>query len=145
MTPDDDEIVDAEIIDDDSDMLPVHVSRETPSPLGAVVDAYQELPGNVRHALEALGSAGPDTFLVAMDREMQATIMEALGWFWTNGPRHRSTVEVQRVMTKLSDALPRTADVRCRRCGGTGLWRDRLGKEMPCNCPAILTRGGEGR
>lgn len=128
---DDDEIVDAEIVEDEDDLLPVLAPSRELEDVSQFVDRLP--PGALDLFMD------PDVRAVPMDSAMRAQVREALAFFWQNGPRHRSTIEVKRAMDRIADVEPDTG--KCLTCGGAGRWQDRLGKIQVCSCPAALQSG----
>jgi len=132
----DDDIVDAEIVDDDT--LYVHVSSELATTGSHEVDnvaQFVELTGLPAGAMDIFRD--PDVLAVPMDVNMRNAVREALAFFWVKGPRHRNTVECKRAMDVIFAVEPGSG--KCVRCGGTGKWQDRLGKTQVCSCPEALT------
>jgi hypothetical protein len=125
-----DDIVDAEIVDDD-DMLPVLAPSREVDDITQVVDRLP--PG----ALDLL--ADPDVLAIPMDSAMRAQVRQALAFYWNNGPRQRNTLQCQRAMDRIYEVESSTG--HCATCGGAGHWNDRLGKRQVCSCPAALQSG----
>ena len=131
----DDDIVDAEIVDDDlpeGDMLPVHAGRSRE--LDDIARVVDRLPPG---ALDLL--ADPGVLAIPMDSAMRAQVRQALAFYWNSGPRHRNALECQRAMDRIFEIESSTG--HCATCGGAGHWNDRLGKRQVCSCPAALQSG----
>jgi len=120
MSDADDDIVDAEIVDD---LLPALRA-------GGLVPQ----PG----AIEGEIVSGNETVLIPMDFPTRRVVRAALAHFHDNGPRKRSTHQILGVMNLMADYEPRHS---CSLCGGRG-YRDTMRGAVNCSCEAGVRRRG---
>lgn len=112
--PDDDDIVDAEIVEDD--LLPAVRRSEVEH-----VEADQLFP--------EVTMLPPGTMLVPMDYQTRMIVREALGHYHDNGPRQRSTHQIMQALKMMADV----EQGRCPLCGDSG-YRQTMRGNVNCSC-----------
>lgn len=110
----DDDIVEAEIVEDD--MLPAVRGGELEA-----LEADALYP-------EAL-HLPPGTMLIPMDWQTRMVVREALGHFHDNGPRQRSTHQILQALRLMADV----EEGRCPLCGNSGQRKTMRG-QVNCSC-----------
>lgn len=121
----DDEIVDAEIVEDD---LPV--------------PTYMELVGVPEAPLTFIEPARvpPDAVTIVFTFEQRILIREALAHYYDKGPRTRNTRAILKTIEYMAESEPET---RCAQCDNTGKWRDMYDMHY-CHCRIGVERRQAG-
>lgn len=119
----DDEIVDAEIVDDDS-LLPDVIG-------GPALEGFHSTgSGMAPHHLP------PGSVLVELTFQQRQVIRAALAWYHDKGPRERRTSEIMAVMNYVAD---HEEWQNCATCDNTGKYRTMYEMHF-CNCPRGMAR-----
>lgn len=121
---DDDEIIDAEIVEDD--LLP------------AVRESVALVPGTDNNA-PAVGDGywiPPGTILMALDYEQRQLIRASLAHYHDKGPRERRTGPIMDLLNLFAD---NEHENRCAQCDGHGKYRTMYAMEF-CYCPRGVAR-----
>jgi len=121
----DDEIVDAELVEDD--LLPVasHLAHDVVRETGTSLVPQRDI--------------GSDIIWVPLRLEQRSMIREALGWFHDKGPRVRST---QRIMDLMNFMADQEVTLDCDVCNSTGKVRTMYAMTY-CTCPIGVQRREE--
>lgn len=132
MNPSDDEIIDAEIVEDDD--VP---STAVAIPAGSNMEGFGNLTsGDVDLAV----NYPPGTVRVPLTFEQRNLIRGALAHYHDNGPRQRNTHFIISTMDHLSGFEP---DRPCETCDNTGKYRDMYEMHY-CHCPRGIRRRQSG-
>lgn len=121
----DDEIIDAEIVEEDH--LPTVVVN---SPVTTPAPGVQMTVTNVP----------PGSASIVLNFEQRILIREALAHYYGKGPRTRNTRAILKMIEYMADSEPES---RCAQCDNTGKWRDMYDMHY-CHCRRGVERRQAG-
>lgn len=132
---DDDEIVDAEIIDDEM-YAPAEI-KFLPAEYRGVTPNLQPRP----QANDLVLRVPSDQVLVPLTLAQRQLLREALGHYYQKGPRQRNTSQILRLIEHMADHEPMT---NCNNCNNTGRVRSMYDVQY-CGCHHGLRAMDDGR